>query len=255
MPFGVDPLALRVPSMMNVEPISADEFRQLMAADLDACCEAFDLRAEYLRLQQQRLRFWGMLAFGLVAMALIIFLGMRDPGSWVPYAAATGILLLLLLGILRANLRLGNSLHRIRQRWQEAHLLNSTPEVMKFATDLARKVKDYNHWVNELQQSLQGGQHWRDFRQLSEAEQKYIQSLFLQVRAQLVMALQVCRALIEDPKASVAQYLNQMVARDQQLLEQFTAKNLTGNRYATLARQLSGLAEDLQAQLGTLGSR
>ncbi len=33
--------------MISVEPISVDEFRQLMAADLDACCEAFDLRAEY----------------------------------------------------------------------------------------------------------------------------------------------------------------------------------------------------------------
>lgn len=65
----------------------------------------------------------------------------------------------------------------------------------------------------------------------------------------------MCRALIEDPRVPVEQYFNQMVARDQQLLEQFIAKNLTANRYAAIARELSALEADLQTQLRALGSR
>ncbi len=241
--------------MITAEPISAEEFRQIMDADLEASCEAFGLRGEYLRLQQQQLRFWVMLVLCLLVIALVIFLGMRDPGYWLLYAGAVVLLVVVLLGLLWASLELQQNLRRIRQRWQEAHLLNSPPKIMEFASNLACKVKEYNRWVQELQQSLEGGQYWRDFRQLSEAEQRYIQSLFLQVRAQLVTALQVCRALIENPKASIAQYLNQMVARDQQLLEQFVAKNLTANRYVTMARELSALEADLQTQLSLLGSR
>jgi len=241
--------------MITAEPISLEEFRQIMDADLEACCEAFGLREGYLRLQQQQLRFWVMLALCLLVVALVIFLGMRDPGYWLLYTVAVVLLAVVLLGLLWASLELQQSLRRIRQRWQEAHLLNSPPKIMEFASDLARKVKEYNRWVQELQQSLEGGQYWRDFRQLSQAEQRYIQSLFLQVRAQLITALQMCRALIEDPRVPVEQYFNQMVARDQQLLEQFIAKNLTANRYAAIARELSALEADLQTQLRALGSR
>ncbi|MEN9225219.1 MAG: hypothetical protein Q6L60_00085 [Thermostichus sp. HHBFW_bins_43] len=241
--------------MIGVEQISVNEFRQIMAADLEACCEAFDLRGEYLRLEQQRLRFWGALVFCLLAMALTVFLVIRDPSHWLLYTAAAGILLIVLLVILRANLQLERDLRRIRQRWQEAHLLHSEPEIMKFATDLACKVKDYNHWVEELKQSVQGGQYWRDFRQLSEAERNYIQSVFLQVRAQLVVALQICSRLIENPHTPVDQHFKHLVARDQMLLNQFTAKNMTTNRYVIMARELSNLEEELQAQIRALGSR
>jgi hypothetical protein len=241
--------------MIGAEPISVDEFRQIMAADLEACCEAFDLRVEYVRLEQQRLRFWGAAVFCLLAIALTVFFAIRDPSYWLLYTAAAGILFIVMLVILRANLQLERGLHRVRQRWQEAHLLNTDPELMKFATDLARKVKDYNYWVNELQQSMQGGQYWRDFRQLNEAEQNYIQSVFLQVRAQLVIALQICRRLIENPRAPIEQHFKHLVARDQILLNQFTAKNMTANRYVTMARELSSLEADLQAQIRALGSR
>jgi len=241
--------------MITAEPISAEEFRQIMDADLEACCEAFGLREGYLRLQQQQLRFWIMLALCLLVVALVIFSAMRDPGYWLLYAVAVLLLGVVLLGLLWAILELRQNLRRIRQRWQEAHLLNSPPKIMEFASDLARKVKEYNRWVQELQQSLERGQYWRDFRQLNEAEQKYVQSLFLQVRAQLVTALQMCRALIEEPRTSVDQYFKQIVDRDQQLLEQFVAKNLTANRYVTMARELSSLEADLQAQIRTLGSR
>ncbi|MFS8797028.1 hypothetical protein NW814_06110 [Synechococcus sp. R65.1] len=240
--------------MITAELISAEEFRQIMEADLEACCEAFGLRAEYLRLEQQQLRLWVMLALCLLVIALVILLGVRDPGYWLLYAVAVLLLGVVFLGLLWALLKLRQNLRRIRQRWQEAHLLNSPAEIMEFASDLACRVKEYNRWVQELQQSLEGGHYWQDFRQLSEAEQKYIQSLFLQVRAQLVMALQVCRALIENPQTSVAQYLNQMVARDQQLVEQFVAKNLTANRYVTMARHLSALEAGLQARIGALAS-
>ncbi|MGQ9836405.1 MAG: hypothetical protein ACUVRV_00200 [Cyanobacteriota bacterium] len=248
-----------VRSMIGAEQISVNEFRQIMAADLEACCEAFDLRAEYLRLRKQRLRLWGMAAFCLLAIALMVFWLTRDPALWMLYVAAAGILLIVLLVILRANLQLERRLRHICQCWQEAHLLNSSPELMEFITDLARKVKDYNHWVKELQQSLQEGQYWRDFRQLNEAEQKYIQTVFLQVRAQLVIALQIGRQLIENPQASVDEYFNeyfnQLVSRDQQLLNQFTAKNMTTNRYVIMAQELSNLEADLQTQLQALRSR
>ncbi|MEN9229810.1 MAG: hypothetical protein Q6L68_02795 [Thermostichus sp. DG02_5_bins_236] len=241
--------------MIGAEQISVNEFRQIMAADLEACCQAFDLRVEYLRLEQQRLRFWGAAAFCLLAIALTVFFGIRDPALWMLYTVAAGILWIVLLVILRANLQLEHGLRRIRQLWQEAHLLNSDPEIMKFVTDLARKVKEYNHWVEELQQSVQGGQYWRDFRQLNDAEQKYIQAVFLQVRAQLVIALQVGRRLIENPRASVDHHFKQLVSRDQQLLNQFTAKNMTTNRYVIMARELSNLEADLQTQLRAMGSR
>lgn len=241
--------------MIGAEQISVNEFRQLMAADLEACYEAFDLRVEYLRLEQQRLRFWGAAVFCLLAIALMVFWVIRDPTPWMLYVGAAGILLIVLLVILRTNLQLERDLRRIRQRWQEANLLNSDPEMMKFVTDLARKVKDYNHWVEELQQSMQGGQYWRDFRQLNDAEQKYIQTVFLQVRAQLVIALQICRRLIENPRAPIEHHFKQLVSRDQQLLNQFTAKNMTANRYVIMAQELSNLEADLQTQLRALGSR
>ncbi|MFS8868184.1 hypothetical protein [Synechococcus sp. H65.1] len=241
--------------MITAEPISAEEFHQILAADLEACCEAFGLRAEYLRLQQQQLRFWVMLALCLLVIALVILLGARDPGYWLLYAVAVLLLGVVFLGLLWALLELRQNLQRIRQRWKEAHLLNSPAKIMEFASDLACKVKEYNHWVQELQQSLEEGRYWQDFRQLSEAEKQYIQSLLLQVRAQLITALQMCRALMENPGASVEQYFRQVVSRDQQLLEQFIAKNLTANRYAAIARQLSALEADLQTRISALAFR
>ncbi|MEN9204029.1 MAG: hypothetical protein Q6K80_10385 [Thermostichus sp. DG_1_6_bins_120] len=241
--------------MIDAEQISVNEFRQIMDADLEACCQAFDLWVEYLRLRQQRLRFWGAAALCLLTIALTVFFLVRDPDLRMFYSVAAGILLIVLLVILRASLQLQGRLRRIRQRWQEAHLLNSDPEMIRFTTDLACKVKDYNHWVEELQQSVQGGQYWRDFRQLNEAERKYIQTMFLQVRAQLLLALQICRQLLDNPQASVDHHFKQLVSRDQQLLDQFVAKNMTANRYVIMLQELSALEADLQGQLRALGAR
>lgn len=235
--------------MIGVEQISGNEFRQIMAADLEACSEAFDLRVEYLALQQQRLRLGVIAAFCGLAFALTVFLLLRDPPFWLLYTAAAGILGVVLLVILRTTLQLGRRLRQIRQRCQEAHLLKSDPKVIRFITDLARKVKEYNHWVEQFNESIRGGQYWRDFRQLSDTEQKYIQTVFLQVRSQLVTALQIGRQLMENPHASVGHYLKQIVSRDQQLLDQFTAKNMTVNRYVLIVRGLSNLEADLQTQL------
>jgi len=92
--------------MITAEPISLEEFRQIMDADLEACCEAFGLREGYLRLQQQQLRFWVMLALCLLVVALVIFLGMRDPGYWLLYTVAVVLLAVVLLGLLWASLEL-----------------------------------------------------------------------------------------------------------------------------------------------------
>jgi hypothetical protein len=238
--------------MTGAEKISDREFRAIMQTDLMACSEAFALMADYAKLRRQRLQ---MTILTLVLCGIILlftFLAIGDLSDWRGLGIGLIAFLVGALVILRANSRLQRSLRNARLRWEQAGLQQCEVPLMKFATDLAQKVLNFNDLVDRLEE-LQSGDYWRDFRQLSPNEKAYIESIFVQLRGQLLAGLRTCRQLIDDPNSrSPDMVFKQMVSRDQEIVNAFTAKSMTSNHYVNLAKSLTALEADLQSQIRSI---
>ncbi|MDX2272666.1 MAG: hypothetical protein NW237_12085 [Cyanobacteriota bacterium] len=241
--------------MTGVEKILESEFRQIMNADLHACSNAYEIMLEYVQLRRRRvwLFVYALLVCIVISLATIV-LYQYSANQLLVGAALVGVGITLLI-LLRQNTRLQRSLNATRTRWEEAHLQKCDVFLMRFITEIARKVINYNALVNRLEE-LQTGDYWRDFRQLTDAEKAYISSIFTQVRGQLLSALQACRQIVDHPETKVGHMLSsQLVSRDKELVQEFTAKTMTSNQYLSLAKDLTAMESELQVQIKTLAAR
>lgn len=235
--------------MTKAERILNDQFKEIAHANLILCSNAYELLDSHRVLQRQRTVFWATSLVILAILAALGFLVFWFQLGWVWMALVGGVAAVSLLFLWRQNRRLGRALHEVRQRCEQTRLLGRSRQIVQLVVEVARKVIEYNQLIDRLE-TLQTGDFWRDFRQLSDAEKSYIEATFFQVRGQLLAALQVCRQLLDNPKAKVAGSLShQLVSRDQAMVHEFTAKTMTSNQYLKLAQDLTQMESDLQEQL------